>query len=156
MEYTDEYIEELITCSKRITEPPPKEMKKERGHWKKSFGLESEDGEHRFTAFIRYNDEFNENFSVGLVYNPRDRRDKIHLLRCNGPHGGTIEWDHHDKPHIHRAKLEMVNQELNSETYIEITNRYTSRQEALQYFLRRVNIKGAAEFLPPPESDLFD
>jgi hypothetical protein len=63
-------------------------MKKERGHWKKSFGLESEDGDHRFTVFIRYNDEFNENFSVGLVYNPRERRGEILLLRCNGPHRG--------------------------------------------------------------------
>jgi hypothetical protein len=97
IEYTDEYIEELITCPKRITEPPPKEMKKERGHWKKSFGVESEDGDHRFTVFIRYNDEF-----------------------------------------------------------IEITDRYTSWQEALQYFLKHVNIKGAAEFFPPPQSDLFD
>lgn len=156
MEYTDEHIEELITCPKEVTDPPPKEMKKERGHWKKSFELESKDGDHRFLAFIRYNDEFIENFSVGLIYNPRERRGKIHLLRCNGPHGGTREFDHHDKPHIHKAKPEIINQELNSETYIEVTDRYASWQEALQFFIRRVNIKNAAEHFPPPQSELFD
>lgn len=156
MEYTDAYIEELIACPKRITKPPAREMKEDRGHWKNSFDLESEDGNHRFTAFIRYNDAFQENFSVGLDYNTREEKGTIPLLRCNGAHGGTRQWDHHDQPHIHTAKADMVNQRLKSETEIEITDRYTSWQDALQYFIRRTNIKGAQAYFPPPQTELFD
>ena len=101
MEYTDSFIEELLTCPKKITKAPAREMKLDRGHWKNNFEVESENGEFKFSVFIRYNDTFNENFSIGLDYNPREEPGTIALIRSNGPHGSTKQWDHHGRTHIY-------------------------------------------------------
>lgn len=156
MEYTDSFIEELLTCPKKITKPPAREMKLDRGNWKNNFELESEGGEFKFSVFIRYNDTFNENFSIGLDYNPREEPGTIALIRCNGPHGSTKQWDHHGRTHTHVASAETVNNGLKPESNIEITDRYTSWNEALQFFVKRVNIHGAEVSFPPPQGNLFD
>ncbi len=62
--YTNEFINELLTCEKQIIEPPSKDFKEERGHLKKTFTLKSIDGKFQFNAFIRYNSKFKENFSL--------------------------------------------------------------------------------------------
>lgn len=133
-------------------------MRQYRGHMKNNFEVESEDGAYRFFVFIRYNEIFFENFSIGLNYNPREEKGSLLLYRCNGPHGGTRQWDHHDRPHIHTAKAEALNQKLNSETKIEPTTHYASWQDALQFFLKRTHIKDAHLYFPPPraQGELFN
>ena len=52
--------------------------------------LQSKDGEHDFSVFMRVNQRFPEIFSVGLIYHPKDDPKKICLLRCNGCQGTKI------------------------------------------------------------------
>ncbi len=66
-------IEELIACSKKcIKNPPP--WKLEKGHYRTDFELQSADDLYFFSAFGRYNAVFNENFSFGLVYFPKQEK----------------------------------------------------------------------------------
>ena len=46
--------------------------------------LKSTDGKHSFRAFLRQSEEFPENFSVGLVYQPGEEPGSFQLIRCNG------------------------------------------------------------------------
>jgi len=62
--YTNEFINELLTCEKQIIEPLSKDFKEERGHYKKTFTQQSTDGKFQFNAFIRNNSKFKENFSL--------------------------------------------------------------------------------------------
>lgn len=41
MIYTEEYIANLLRCEKEIIEPPAKDYKEDRGHFKKNFTLRS-------------------------------------------------------------------------------------------------------------------
>jgi len=69
--YTQSEIDNLINCQKIIIEPPPKNMRVERGHLKKDMKLHSVDSKHKFSVFMRMNERFNENFSIGLIYIPQ-------------------------------------------------------------------------------------
>ncbi|MGI4805221.1 MAG: hypothetical protein ACRYFL_10645 [Janthinobacterium lividum] len=106
--YTDELIKDLIECSKIIVDAP-KDMKEGRsGFLKKIFTLKSKDGIYSFSGFITQNLTFAENFSIGLVFNSKEDKGKITLLRCNGPHGMTKEL-HHAVCHIHTVIAEYIN-----------------------------------------------
>lgn len=66
--FTDELIEELISCPKTILEVP-REMKEGRsGFAKRTFTLISVDGQYNFSGFITQNLTFTENFSIGIGY----------------------------------------------------------------------------------------
>lgn len=156
MDYTDDLIMHLLSCPKHVTKRPQKDMKKDGGQWKNGFEVVSDDGLYRFSVFIRYNDAFNENFSVGLIYHPQDEPGAIHLLRCNGPHGETRAGGHHDSTHIHIASADAINAGKKSDSGIETTAAYASWQEALIYFIKRVNIRDAEKYFPPVQSGLFD
>ncbi len=86
MLYTDEIIEELLSCQKKVTNSP-KDSGVGRGSSKIKFALESTDGTYSFSGFISKNLTFQENFSIGLVYQPKDEKGTIVILRVNGPHG---------------------------------------------------------------------
>ena len=86
--YSEEEINELIRCDKVVSEPPKKAMVSRFGHRRNDMRLRSKEGELDFTIFMRINDAFPENFSIGLVHSPKDERGTIILLRFNGPHGG--------------------------------------------------------------------
>ena len=96
--YSQGEIDGLITCKKRITDPPRKEMKADRGSLRNDMQLESLDGKMEFAVFMRINERFPENFSIGLNFIPRDEPGSFCLLRYNGPHGEhvntPIEEDH--------------------------------------------------------------
>lgn len=143
---TDNEIEELIHCPKNIVDPPRKEMQLVTGHWRNDMRLESIDREHDFSVFIRKDEDFEENFSIGLVYCPRGVRGDIHLFRCNGPHGPHILFDHHDRYHIHMADPKNLSSGLKAERTAHITREYASFQDALGYFLKTCNIVGANEY----------
>lgn len=58
--YSQEEIEGLIKCKKRVTDPPRKEMKAERGSLRNDIQLESLDGKIGFAVFMRINERFPE------------------------------------------------------------------------------------------------
>ena len=64
--YTQTEIDELIHCPKVIMDPPRKEMRLDRGSRRNDMGLASENGKRRFSVFMRVNEAFRENFSIGL------------------------------------------------------------------------------------------
>jgi hypothetical protein len=154
--YTDELLQELFDCEKTIIDPPSKEYKEERGHLKKSFTLQSLDGKYSFVGFIRCNVQFNENFSVGLDYNPREEKGTICLLRCNGSHGETKIYPHHSAFHIHMANAETINSGLKPESNIHVTTDYASLDEAIQFYLRKINVtmQDRKNYFPSPDRQI--
>lgn len=157
--FTEEFLLNLISCPKVVVEAPI-EMKQGRsGFMKKSFTLKSLDGKYNFNGFINQNLMFSENFSIGLSYNPKDEKGNIVLLRCNGMHGGTKEQPHHASCHVHTSTAEGINNGNKSEDRIEQTNEYLTIDEAIQYYVNRINITPSDryKYFPPPSGqiDLF-
>lgn len=157
--YTEDFLEELITCPKIVTDAPS-EMKQARsGFLKRSFTLVSLDGQYSFNGFITQNLTFQENFSVGLAFNPKGEKGTIVLLRCNGAHGGTKQFPHHASCHIHKCSADGVNDGNKSEDNIEVTKAYATIDEAIQYYVKRIGIDAthSAKYFPPPsgQRDLF-
>ena len=152
--WTQAELDELISCSKKVEDPPRKEMRSERGHQRNDMTLSSLDGKWRFSVFMRVNEEFPENFSVGLIHDPRDEPGELTLLRCNGPHG-----EHDNSPiedpqphfgyHIHRARADVINAGLSPDKLASLTDAYASFNEALHHFLRLAHIVGAEAYFPP-------
>lgn len=136
-------IENLITCKKKIVELTKKDMVLSGGHYKNDMLLESIDGKHKFSVFMRINAMFKENFSIGLCYNKNDGSGSICLIRCNGPHGDHINSIHdhpHFNYHIHMAREDYIDAGYSPEKYAEITTEYSTYETALEYFLERCNI----------------
>ena len=158
MIYDDEYIKELLECSKEIVDPPPKEYKEDKGHKKKNFTLKSSDGKYFFRCFIRFNIMFNENFSIGLDYKPRNEKGTICLLRCNGSHGENKLIPHHSSFHIHKATAETINSGSKPESHIEITKAYASIEQAIQYFIEIINLnqEDKKKYFPKKQKGFFD
>jgi hypothetical protein len=142
----------LLAIPKLVSEPPRREMKLERGSWRNDMRLRSVDGDHDFRVFMRKSEEFPENFSIGLAYLPKDGNGEIVLLRCNGPHGefnATLDASHpHYSFHVHQATEETIASGERPESHAESCAEFASYEEALQYFIRTVNIDDAAEYFP--------
>jgi len=155
MIYTEELIATLIECSKTITKPPSKSFKVERGYLRNDFEVQSIDKQYNFECFIRVNEKFMENFSVGMNFIPTDERGTIPLLRCNGSHGPHKTYPHHNFCHIHRGTAETIAMGLKPDSNIEVTTEYTSYQEAITYFLKLTRIKEGQQFFPINQLELF-
>lgn len=154
--FTEEFLKELITCPKMIVDAPL-EMKQGRsGFLKKAFILKSVDGQYNFSGFINQNLTFSENFSIGLVYNPKEEKGTIGLLRCNGAHGGTIHHPHHASCHIHTSTADGINNGVKSEDRIELTKEYLTIEDAIQYFVKRINVDSIdrQKYFPPPSGQI--
>ena len=148
--YSEEEISQLIGCEKVVTEPPRKAMAPRRGHRRNDMRLRSKQSDKDFTVFMRINDEFPENFSIGLVHSPKDERGTICLLRFNGPHGG-FGWRadmHGSLYHIHRAGPENIEAGKRAEAGGKATRAFASYEQALRHFLRQVNVCEAEELFP--------
>jgi hypothetical protein len=150
--YTQEEIEQLITCPKQIAEPPKKEWRIERGSKRKDMTLVATADKKEFTVFIRVNVDFEENFSVGLEYNPKEEKGTFCLLRCNGPHGEFIGGDSapsvHFRYHIHKAKAENIEAGMRPERGAEPTDKYASYRDALRVFLETIGVTNMDEYFP--------
>ena len=114
----------------------------------------------RFLVFMRVNEFFEECFSVGLTYLPVSGK-SITLLRCNGPHGGhekmKTETKAHYHYHIHRATIEMIEQNRQPEKDAVVTTAYNCFKQALRYFLKEANIEwGDPHFPGLNQPSLFD
>lgn len=156
MLFTDDLIVELISCSKFISEAP-KYVNAVRGSEKIRFAMLSTDGEHNFSGFISKNQTFQENFSVGLVYNPKDEKDKIVLIRVNGPHGPNENAPpHHNGAHVHISTAERINSGLKPEGKIETEVPYATIEDAVQYYVTRVNLdrKDCIKYFPRPDGQI--
>ncbi len=154
--YSREEIEDLISCQKVIIVGPKRKMVPDNANWRNDMKLQSVDGQHDFDVFMRKNQDFEENFSIGLRFQPRDDPESIVLLRCNGPHGPHRNFPHHDKHHIHAASPDNIKAGLRPEKDAVITEEYTTFDEALKYFLTRCNIQGTEKFLHPQMPLPFD
>jgi hypothetical protein len=140
MKFDNELIKKLLICEKEIVQPPSK-PKFERGHFRIGFELQSEDKDFYFTAFGRYNATFPENFSVGLVYNPRQEKGSYEILRCNGPHGEHKKFPHHVNFHIHKITTDAIENGLREDSFVEITDKYATFEEAVRFFVRYINLR---------------
>lgn len=82
-EFTQSEIDHLISCPKEILEAPYRELKLVGADWRNGAKLGALDGtKGAFLVFMRKNDDFPENFSIGLKYNAGDGRGEITLIRC--------------------------------------------------------------------------
>jgi len=148
--YTQEEIDELIACPKAVSDPPRKEMKQDRGHFRNDMRLKSTDEKFEFRAFMRRSEDFPENFSIGLAFLPKDGTGELILLRCNGPHGDfndAFDPAHpHFDFHVHRASAAMIEAGLRAEKSATVTRDFASYEEALQYFVRVANITDASSW----------
>ncbi len=110
--------------------------------------LKSADGKHDFRVFLRQNDDFQENFSIGLVYLPHEDPGEFVLIRCNGQHGGTRIHSHHAVYHIHRILAEDLNAGIKEPRMIEQTSEYASFAEAVRVFCRRIHLDDGDRYFP--------
>jgi hypothetical protein len=145
MVFTDNLIQELISCPKKITDSPKQAKGWGSQSTKREFWMESEDGLHKFKGYINQNTNFPENFSIGLVYYPRDEKGKVCLLRCNGPHGDHIGApEHHLKCHIHTVLARDIADGMKRERHVEKDANYAPAiDDAIQYYVKRVNLNVA-------------
>jgi hypothetical protein len=142
---TDEEIQELIEMPKRITVRPQRQMQLIYKHYRNNLKLESTDGQFNFSVFMRKNEDFHENFSIGLVYHPKDDPREIHLLRCNGPHGPHQLFSHHEKCHLHIAKEANIREGLREDRDAFVTEKYSTFEDALIFFLKKCTIINAGD-----------
>ncbi|MHC5053317.1 MAG: hypothetical protein ACYTKD_01220 [Planctomycetota bacterium] len=150
-EYTQDELDALVTCKKVVTDPPTKKMRSSRGHLRNDFRLCSEDGESDFSVFIRVNERFPENFTVGLGYHPRDERGSFCLLRYNGPHGPYEPEgpEHHATSHIHRALATNIVAGKRPEAGAQPTTKFASSyQDALRSFMNDINVPNTDKLFP--------
>lgn len=153
----EEDIEGLISMPKKIIEASSKDFRLEYQHFRKEFKVESCDGRYHFRIFIRKHKEFYENFSIGMDLLPSIEKG-MPLIRCNGPHYVTEDLLRplaHNSYHIHKPNQDDLEKELIKLSFAEITDSYSSYEEALDYFIKRTNIINADEYFERFQRDLF-
>ena len=148
--YSQDEIDNLIGCAKVVSEPPKRDLKLDRGHFRNDMRLKSTDGKLDFRVFMRRSEDLPENFSVGLAFLPKDGTGEVLLLRCNGPHGGyndSFDPEHpHWDFHVHRASAEMIEAGQRPEKAAAVNRDFASYEEAVQYFLRTTNVTDARTY----------
>lgn len=149
--YTNDFLDELLTCPKVVTEGI-KSVPNRGGYYKKVFKMASQDGLYNFRGFFNQNLTFDEDFSFGLVYAPKEERRRIKIIRINGLHGGNKHIPHHAHCHEHRTDAEDINNGLDTERHIREVSDYTTYEQGLQYYVKRINLIKAdrQKYFPPP------
>ena len=154
---TNKDIQDLINTPKRIHNKEPKKgYKTENNHKRCNLILIGcKNNKLRFEVFIRQNQEFIENFSIGLQCQMPSLKNHVTLVRYNGPHGQIkrSKADHHPEPHIHYITQEEIesgafNPKAKS---IKITEKYNTFEEGLSVFLMDVGISNWKEYFPELE-----
>lgn len=143
IELTDEQIERLLTCAKRITNPGTR-WKTQQGVRQRNFKVKADSGEDMH-LFLRQNTKIPENFSCGLrCIMPNG--DSVMLARYNGsnhPHRNPIERTEFSfQCHIHKATERYIAIGRKSEHYAEPTTRYTNLDGAFLALTADCNISG--------------
>jgi hypothetical protein len=160
--FSQNELDELISCPKEVSDPPKREMRLDRAHWRNDAKLVASNGlQGDFVMFMRKNEDFPENFSIGLIYNPHDGQGEITLFRCNGKHGDcnrSFDPSHpHSDFHIHRATEDAIESGQAAEKDAVLTTEFASFEEGLQFFLKEVNLnaKDAKKYFPAGTPNLF-
>ena len=141
--FTDQELAGLVSCTKKVEEKPAQAMRTDKKMRRNEMTLLSQEGQHRFSVFLRQSTEFPEDFSVGMDYLPNEEPGRFITLRCNGQHGGTLAHPHHAYFHIHRTLAADINAGIKDARQIEITTAYASFDEALFHFCRLVGLTDA-------------
>jgi len=122
-------------------------MKLVGAHWRNDCKLVANGVEGEFSVFIRRSEDFPENFSIGIVYEPKDGSGEITLLRCNGQHGifnSSFDPHHaHFTYHIHRASETAIAHGFKPEKFAENTEDFASFEGAVQHFVKLINLDPA-------------
>jgi len=138
-------ITDLITCPKRIVEPPKKTMTLKNRSFRNDMKLVSFDEEKSFYVFMRISEDFPDDFSIGLIYSSPEG--KIFLLfRCNGPHGECVSDFLEGETHFgyHEHMLVAGSNSMNA----SITDAYGTYQDAVVHFMGKCHIKDAESYFP--------
>jgi hypothetical protein len=146
--FTDEELASLIACSKKVVDPPRRDMRVDGKMKRNDMTLKSADGKNSFRVFIRQSDEFPENFSMGLMYSPGEEPGSFQLVRCNGQHGGERAHPHHAVFHIHKCKADDINSGILEPRHIEETTVYASFREALAHFCAIIQMERPDDYFP--------
>lgn len=150
LNYDDKFINELITCRKKIIANPKPNNKSNGLHKETNLELQSEDNQYRFTVFIREHTELLENFTVGLIFHPEDGDSKI-IVRYNGNHGrhtNQINKEIVDGFHIHKLTKEALDLGIKGENQAIHTTNYASARDALFCFFKDLNIINFQDYFP--------
>ena len=154
--YSDDEIERLICCPKVISVPPAKNLRLNGAYGRNEAKLVATDGtKGTFSMFMRKNEDFPEDFSIGLMYRSEDGTSDITLLRCNGKHGvfneggGNPDHPHFDF-HIHKASARAISAGRAPEKFAEKTTEFASYEQALQHYVKvvRLNSDDASKHFP--------
>ena len=118
---TDNEIQTLINTSKQIYKKEPRNRYKEESNYKRcNLTLRGRENDGiNFDVFIRQNQTFIENFSIGLICKFSELSSPVQLIRYNGSHDSRDNIIHHLKPHIHCVTQEEI-QSGNLNTQIKI------------------------------------
>ncbi|HUT02662.1 MAG TPA: hypothetical protein VM163_02075 [bacterium] len=161
-DYTDREIDYLIRCKKRVIQPPRKKMSDVQGSLRNEMTVESVEERYHFHIFMRQNIDFNENFSIGLVFLPSDGRQKIRLIRFNGVHvhrelaSDSMSSHWHECYHIHKAKAGNISAGSREDQSAVRTDRYASYEEALSEFFREIHLIDIRDHFPTPSQSSLD
>jgi hypothetical protein len=145
MIFTALIIDEIISCEKLITEGPTREFKEENRHRHKDMRLQDcQDSTQQFSVFIRQSLEFDEDFSLGLVYLSMDGK-RMTMIRYNGQHDQSNDpYDQaktHFQYHIHKATPENLNNGYYDKHPASTTGNYASFAEATHAFLEAIGLR---------------
>lgn len=155
-DYSDDQIEKLISCPKEISVPPAKNLRLNGADWRNEAKMVATDGtKGTFSMFMRKNEDFPENFSIGLTYRPDDGTSEITLLRCNGKHGvfngsGSDPNHPHFDFHIHKASEQAISAGRTAEKFADRTTEFASYEQALQHYVKvvKLNSRDASKYFP--------
>jgi hypothetical protein len=143
-------INNLIQQKKAVQEKPTRDFKDSGQDMRNGFTALSEDKNNTFSVFIRKNKNLIDAFSIGLIYHPKNEP-QIVLLRFNGNHS-----DHRNEDgtivngfHIHKATQNAIENGYKPENFAENTDKYSSFESALSYFLEYINLSEAKQYFGP-------
>jgi hypothetical protein len=148
-DYTEDDINYLIDCAKTIKEVPKRDMKEENRHRRNDMVVINSEGD-EFDVFIRQSLDFDEDFSVGLVYRSKDGK-RITLVRYNGQHEQSdkpFSDNPHFSYHIHRATADNLNTGRFEKHPASITETYGSFDEAIGEFMKAARINDWQKYFP--------
>ena len=141
---SDERINELLICAKRVVSSSVKEKLIDRD-LRKDYQVNSLDNQFGFILFTRQSTFILENFTAGLRWKSKTGEEII-LMRCNGSdhvHGNKIEQTKFGPAcHVHRAIERYILAGKKVESFAKLTTEYETLEGALNHLVKLANITG--------------
>lgn len=144
---TDDKIDELLKCPKRLTNPQARAKMKE-GHNQINYKVVSTDkNDHQFELYKRQNlrEGMEDDYSCGLSW-VAPNGDSLTLRRYNGPNHNHPNHLEKEKLgyicHIHQATEKYIKANRKAEGFAESTERYETLEGAIHCLVNDCNITG--------------